>query len=227
MKCNGWAILILLVMLSSCVGDDFIFDEVEPEIRITQIVDTLGVGDTYQLEATFLNNIGQPEQVEVDWASSNDAIAAIDQNGLVEGIQEGVVQITATTSNNSVEVSTSNNLVVGEHTVVGGESVRSGTLRSTSSYRLKGDFELSDESGELILSLSENYATDDVLPGLFVYLANNPNTINGALEIAEVVVFEGEHFYTLPNSVSIGDFAYVLYYCKPFRVKVGDGKFDE
>ena len=43
-----------------------------------------------------------------------------------------------------------------------------------------------DESDELILSFAENYKTDDVLPGLYVYLTNNPNTINGALEIGDL-----------------------------------------
>ena len=67
---------------------------------------------------------------------------------------------------------------------------------------------------------------DDGLPGLYVYLSNNPNSVSGALEIGPVEVFEGAHDYTI-SGLDITTYAYVLYFCKPFNVKVGHGDIEE
>ena len=101
----------------------------------------------------------------------------------------------------------------------------SGTIVSTSSYKLEGDFSLSETNGTLTLSFVDNYEASSALPGLYVYLTNNPNSINDALEIGKVEVFKGAHSYEIDNT-SITAFDYVLYFCKPFRVKVGDGKIN-
>jgi len=103
---------------------------------------------------------------------------------------------------------------------------RTGSLRTTSSYTLQGNFTLSESENGVILSIDESYVTDDVLPGLYIYLTNNPNSVADALVIQEVTVFEGAHSYEVED-VGLNDYSHVLYFCKPFNVKVGDGKFDE
>jgi len=45
-----------------------------------------------------------------------------------------------------------------------------------------------------------------------------------AYEIGPVTVFQGAHFYDLPSTISIFDYSYILYWCKPFEVKVGEGQ---
>jgi hypothetical protein len=99
-------------------------------------------------------------------------------------------------------------------------------LQTTSSYELKGDFVLKEEGGVLKLSFASNYQASTALPGLFIYLTNNPSTSSGAFEIGAVTEFEGAHSYDLPNSIDLMDYEYVLYFCKPFNAKVGDGQFN-
>jgi len=72
------------------------------------------------------------------------------------------------------------------------------------------------------LDIAGNYEASTALPGLYVYLSNNPNSTSGSYEIGEVTVFNGAHSYTLPSSVDISDYKYILYWFKPFNVKVGD-----
>jgi len=62
---------------------------------------------------------------------------------------------------------------------------------------------------------------------LYVYLTNNPSTTAGALEIGKVTVFEGTHIYTIEGDIPLNQYNYLLYFCKPFNVKVGDGEIGE
>jgi hypothetical protein len=45
-----------------------------------------------------------------------------------------------------------------------------------------------------------------------------------AFEIGAVSVFSGAHSYQLPTSIGLMDYQYLLYWCKPFNVKVGEAK---
>ena len=56
-------------------------------------------------------------------------------------------------------------------------------------------------------------------------MTNNPNTASGAKEIQKVTVFNGAHKYIITNT-KINDFNHLLYWCKPFGVKVGDGEIN-
>jgi hypothetical protein len=99
-----------------------------------------------------------------------------------------------------------------------------GTITSTSSYLLKGSYTLEPlDAGGVKLSLGEDYEADTSLPGLYIYLGNNPNSTADAFEIGPVTTFDGAHFYDLPT-IGIYDYNYVLYWCKPFGVKVGEGQ---
>lgn len=220
------SIFLLGIVLQACIGDDIVDDYVDPEIRITNGLQSLKLGDSHQFEATFFNNIGQEEALNISWSSSDQTIISIDETGFATGEMEGTAQITAVGIYQGTMIEHSIDVDVSDETIVLNPGDRIGTLRSTSSYLLKGTFILKEENSEIILELLDDYETTDVLPGLYIYLTNNPNTVNGAYEIGMVTVFEGSHSYNMGSQFGINSYKYVLYYCKPFSVKVGDGEFE-
>ena len=84
--------------------------------------------------------------------------------------------------------------------------------------------EIVNENGQLILKLGANFKATTALPGLVIYLTNNPSTNSGALEIGPITQFVGAQEFVLTDVTDITEFDFVLFYCKPFRVKVGDGE---
>lgn len=224
---NIFYLFLLTISISSCIGDDILDDKVDPELRITNIIDSLQVGTEFQFDATYFNNVGLSQQTNIIWTSSDPSIISISPSGLAEANDEGSVLITATASENE-------EVVVEEFTLVASEGAsdtapkteRSGTIVASSFYVLEGDFTLSQTSDGVRLDIDDNYRASQALPGLYVYLSNNPNSIAGALEIGEVEVFEGRHNYEL-DGVGLNDFKYIVYFCKPFNVKVGDGEIED
>ena len=126
-----------------------------------------------------------------------------------------------TTSSTTTSSTTASETTMGNGVIVIPQ-VYQGEIRSTSSYLLQGGFRYEHNGEHLVLQLDSNYKADTALPGLYVYLTNNPTTPQGGYEIGSVSVFEGAHQYNLPASIGIMDYKYILYWCKPFSVKVGD-----
>jgi len=216
-----WIAVILLA--TGCIGDDIVQDAVEPELRIINPLDSLAVGDSHQFTVQYFNGIGQPEEATVSWTSSDPTTVGVSADGLATGLQLGnaVLQVEAIAQEGTISASIA--LAVGDNTVTSG-SFRRGIIRSTSSYLLEGDFELhAVEGGAVELRIAENYRASTSLPGLYVYLTNNPSTSVGALEIGRVLDFSGEHTYVIEGT-GLNDYSHVLYFCKPFNVKVGDGE---
>ena len=218
-------LLSVASLLSGCIKDDFIDDEVEAIVRITSNIDTLAMDSSFQFEVVYLNNVGIEEMVDIAWSSSNEQKLVIKDNGLATATALGDVTVFASYSSNTGILKDSIDLTVGENTSVGGPSLRSGVITTTSSYELRGDFEMSQEGEDVIIEVKDNYRASTSLPGLYLYLTNNPRTTAGALEVGPVKVFSGEHTYNVKN-IDISDFDYLLYFCKPFNVKVGDGKIN-
>lgn len=216
-----------LCLLTSCIGDDIVDDYVQPEIRIQNPVSSIEEGTSYQFNYRFVNNVGQEEQVSPSWQSADPAILSIDASGLAMALAEGTTSITLSYQDEFGETaSVTEPVEVGASTVVVEPTFRMGTIATTSSYELTGDFELSElPNGSLSLSFAANYVADDGLPGLYVYLSNNPNSRSGALEIGPVEVFRGAHEYVITGA-QLDQYAYVLYFCKPFNVKVGHGDIE-
>ncbi|MEM9258025.1 MAG: DM13 domain-containing protein [Bacteroidota bacterium] len=220
-------LLSLLFLFTACIGDDIVEDYVSPVIRFENPVSSIEAGTSYQFEAQFINNVGQMEDVRPTWTSANPDLLAIDANGLATAITEGNTVVTAAYEDEFGEMaSTSLDVEIGASTVVVEEMSRSGSVATTTFYDLEGDFVLSENAmGGLTLAFSENYNADTGLPGLYVYLSNNPNSSAQAFEIGRVSIFQGAHQYEIEN-VALNDYQYVLYYCKPFNVKVGHGDIE-
>lgn len=218
--------MIFILGLNSCIGDDIIEDKIDPVVRILNPVDTIEINTSYQFEATYFNNVGQEEMNTLTWTSSDESIISItsDGNATAHELGNALIMIETTSADGEV-VTDEYAVVVGNSTVVV-SMIRTGTVQTTTFYDLEGDFSMEEIDGKLILSFADNYKASANLPGLYVYLSNNPNTLAGAFEIGAVTVFDGAHSYELDSSVGLTDFEYVLYFCKPFNVKVGDGQFD-
>lgn len=222
MKTDLLVLSFVLLVLGGCIQDDFIFDEVDPTLRITNKVDSLAAGSNFQFEKLYLNNVGLEEEVNVQWSSSDIKVASIDETGLATALTGGVVTFNVTATEGASMISDEVLVTVGDRTVEQSTSL-SGEIMTTSSYLLEGDFIMKPIDGDVSIELAENYRASTALPGLFIYLSNNRTSIAGALEIGAVEVFSGAHNY-LVEDVGINDFSYILYYCKPFNIKVGEGK---
>ncbi len=213
---------LLLLSLVGCIQDDFVADTIDPVLRITSSVDSISINSSFQFEAAYFNNVGVQTAVDVSWSSSDETIISIDNLGLAQAKALGQTLITASYDNGQTTISDVMVANVGQ-TTVSAPAERTGMISTTSSYALSGDFTLKEVGNNLVLEFESNYQASSALPGLYVYLTNNRNTIANAYEIGAVNIFNGKHSYTIPN-VGVNDYSYVLYFCKPFTVKVGDGK---
>ncbi len=223
MKNLSLLVLMSIVGFTACIEDDFVDDFVEAELRITTLVDTIAEGDTFQLEANFLNNVGESEEVIIEWSSSDENIVSVDATGLVTANNAGSAIVTASYELDSVEYEDSIDVEVGATTVVSLQSLE-GSIATTTFYDLEGDFVFTETAdGGVTIEFGDDYKASAGLPGLFLYLSNNRNSIAAAREITEVTVFSGAHSYEIPD-VGFSDYRYLLYFCKPFNVKVGDGE---
>ena len=229
-KITAQLLFLFSFIIVGCVGDDFIDDRVDERLSIDNPIDEIQVNDTYQLNVTFFNNIGQPESTNISWSSSNTAVATISSTGLLTAISEGTtsLRITADLENGS-SISEEKEITVTADPVDNSDPVtKSGTIITTSSYTLTGDFTISEitDSQSLDLEIMSNYQASSSLPGLYLYLSNNPNSISGAFEVGAVQVFSGAHSYEIPDT-GVNEYKYLLYWCKPFSVKVGHGEIND
>ena len=213
--------ILITLGLSSCIKDDFLDDFVEPVLRVNNKLDTIGLNQTYQFDKSYFNNVGIEESLSGVWSSSDESVISITEQGLATGVSTGssIISVSINTAENTL--SESFLVHVGSATTETSQSA-SGQIITTSSYILTGDFTIIEESEGIKIEFSDNYRASSSLPGLFVYLSNNPNSTSGAKEIGAVEVFSGAHSYTI-DDVSINDFSHLLYFCKPFNIKVGDG----
>ena len=215
------SLAIVALTFTSCVGDDFLEDFVNQSLRITSSVDTLEINTEFQFSKMYLNNIGQEEIVDVNWSSSDTDIIEIDQNGLATAKEKGTATISVEFDSGEAILKDSTQVVIGETTVVTENRIE-GRVETTTFYDLEGNFVYREEGNKIFLEFGADYIASSRLPGLYIYLSNNPNSISGAFEIGRVTTFQGEHFYEI-EGIGFKDYQHIVYFCKPFNVKVGDG----
>ena len=223
------ALLIAVCILSlfSCVETDYVNDRVDPKIFISNPLLALekdGLGHPFEIN--YFNYVGKEiENPDVSWTSSDPSILEITEDGLARGIKFGTATVTATltTSEEALTIINNDTVTVSVSTVKEAKGFI-GTIESTSNYLLKGSYSLVElDDGRVKLSLGEDYEASTSLPGLYIYLGNNPKSIADAYEIGAVTTFDGAHFYDLPT-IGVYDYNYILYWCKPYGVKVGEGQ---
>ena len=221
-------ILILVIgTLQSCIENDIIDDKIEEKLSINNTIEKLTKNTTHQYSTKYTNNIGEITTPSITWSSSNPTIISVSNTGLITGLTEGesIISAKVTTSEGKI-VSAENTVTITTEIIDNGSlKEKSGTIRTTSSYVLKGNFTIKEiaNTNDLELSIDASYEASSSLPGLYLYLTNNPNTVSGAKEISKVNVYNGDHIYIIRDT-NINDFNHLLYWCKPFSVKVGDGE---
>ena len=212
-------LLPLILFVSACIGDDFIDDKVDPVIRITNAIDTMELNSSYQFEYMYLNDVGMQVEISPVWSSSDTELLEISSDGLATAKELGEVSVTIS-NQNTTEIYP---IVISESATTEVEKEKQGSIRTTSSYKLEGDFIFTETESGVGISFKDNYTASSALPGLYLYLSNNKNSIANAHVVDRVTVFNGAHSYSVPD-IQFNDFTYLLYYCKPFNVKVGDGE---
>ena len=220
--------LLFIFLLQGCVEEDVLQDRIDERLLIDNPISALATSSTHQLRVRFFDNVGAEGQLAVEYSSSDTGIARINPSGLIEALSEGQTTIRVSgISPEGVELSDSFVLEINEEGQTPEVQEGFGTIRTTSSYILEGEFVVRElpATGSLRIEIAEGYRADTNLPGLYVYLSNNPSSIGNALEIGPVEIFSGAHQYTIPNT-ELNDYAYLLYWCKPFEVKVGDGQIE-
>ena len=174
----------------------------------------LEAGSTLQLASRALNVTGsEVTSVEVTWASDNEQVATVDQNGLVTGVSDGMVRI-------SVSSGTAQGFL--DLTIGSSEALtRSGEIQGLNGYRASGSVALTTNTdGSLQLEFSDNFSIQNG-PGLYVYLSNSSNGVAGGIELGDLRSTSGADTYEIPAGVAINDFDFVILYCKPFGVGFG------
>ena len=217
-------------LLLSCIQDDIIDDQVAEEFIITNPINEITLNKTYQYTTKYTDNVGKSIDSQVNWQSSDVNLATINTTGLITGIAEGDVIITASvTSSEGKTITTENRVTVTSKEVDNTLSTeKKGVIQTTSSYVLRGNFTLKEipDTNDLELSIADDYSATTSLPGLYLYFTNNTSTINNAKEIGKVTVFNGSHKYIIKDT-ELSDFTHLLYWCKPFGVKVGEGEIEQ
>ena len=228
---NRWVLLFAAMALAvySCIGTDVIDDFVEPRIAISNKIEVMLVNDQYQFQAMYFDNTGANQPATFSWTSSDQEVLQINENGAAMALSVGTTTITSSANQvmESFQVEVFDPAEVDEDSirmVQTMEGDRVAELRTVSSYQLKGTAILRAENG-LKLILTDDFETTDALPGLYLYLTNNTASVANAFEVGEVTQAKGSQQYELPREVSLNDYSHVLFYCKPFRVAVGEGEF--
>ncbi|WP_299675416.1 Ig-like domain-containing protein [uncultured Tenacibaculum sp.] len=220
-------LLLSIFLLQSCVQDDIINDRVDASFSITNPITEITLNDTFQLTTKYTDNVGKTVTTNITWSSSNEMIATVSNSGLVTAVAQGQATIMASIVSEEGETITDEIVVTVTMDQVDNNTTqeKTGTIRTTSSYVLEGTFTLREipNTNNLELVINDNYRASSSLPGLYIYLTNNPNTVNNAKEIQAVRVFNGAHTYIIEDT-GINDFSHILYWCKPFSVKVGEAE---
>jgi len=199
--------LVAIFAFTSCIKDDFVLDTIDPELRITTQVTDIEINTTFQFETKYFNNVGQEEIVDAIWTSADPSIIEITDTGLANALSAGTTQLSVQYTNGDIDLTETIDVTVGEE------------------YELAGSFTIEATDNGILIDFANDYEASTALPGLYVYLSNNANSIANAHEIAAVETFSGAHSYEIAN-VGLDDFQYLVYFCKPFNVKVGDGEIE-
>jgi len=159
-------------------------------IRLNQTKLSLDGGSTYQLKATV-----QPDNAinkEVVWKSSDEAVASVDETGLVTALTAGTAEITVTLVDGGVSNTcavTVKNTQYTPETVDGMESSHNYTLNCTDSWK----YSIPD-SEKLSVTFDEKTEMEDGFDYLYIYNAAGKEVgkYTGTALAGQTIIIDGE-----------------------------------
>ncbi|MFT6965485.1 MAG: hypothetical protein ACJAT1_000691 [Marivirga sp.] len=228
---NKYVLIItysLYAFITGCIGVDIV-DKLEssaPQIMISTSIDTLKIGDEYQINATVIDEQGRPLiNPSFAWNAITPNTVSINTNGSVIGLSRGEAVITVQFK----QLLDSLSFHVGETTSI--QSSRKIDFSGKNGYDVDGTGEISARDSEIILEFNADFSADNG-PGLVVYLSNNPSSVQGGVELTPLMANSGAQSYNISqilnqngNNMAVGlsSYDYVIIYCKPFGVTFGVG----
>ena len=214
--------LVAMLVLSSCIGTDIVEElQVPEEVTISEAVDSLRIGDSFQFAASHFDDFGQKTEQTISWSSTDETIISINNSGLATALTEGNIYIRAWVGEtvDSVKVNSGMTTSIMSDT-------RSGMLQGRASYTVVGDFNLRDTGDNLELTFESNFRASNG-PGLFVYLSNAGTNVTGGVELGRLMSNSGSQTYVVSkNDAQLNTYSHVVIYCKPFGVSFGFGAFN-
>lgn len=188
------------------------------QISISSAAGTqIGVGQQSSLTILITDLQGNTiEGLDVLWESSHPEVLAIDQEGNMSGLNNGVSKVKAFV----------NGLMSNELTIIVGTTSRTGTFQGANGYNASGTTNLFfNAQGQLMLSLSSNFSTDFAL-GTFIYLSNSTSgSATGASGVElQGITAGGAHTFNvaaIDPEIGINDYQYVIVLCKPASITFG------
>lgn len=176
-------------------------------------------GETLQLSGSTLNAAGDEIQGNtINWSSSNEEVATVDETGLVTGIADGAVRISA----NAAGVTGFVDLYIGDASSLS----KVGQFEGLGGYRTSGDVTLMvNDDGSVSMILGDNFSAQDG-PGLYFYLSNSRSSVSGGVELGPVRTLSGADTYEVPDGVGLFTYNHVVLYCKPFGVGFGTAQLE-
>ncbi|WP_445749646.1 hypothetical protein [Polaribacter sp.] len=225
MKNLKFAMLFGVLAFSSCIEQDIIDDAVPEEVRITNDVSALKIGETLVLEASYFNNVGEIENRTLSWQSSDETVLSINASTATATAKtEGTATIMVTV-NGILGTLTDHKIITVTQNDAMMSNAKKGTFMTTSSYKAAGDFEITSTTNGIKIELASNYVADTSLPGFALFLTNNPNSLANALQIDAYDDADGAHYtgaftYNVSN-VGLNDYKYLVQWCRPFSILTG------
>ena len=209
-------------LLTACVDTDVVDELLVPErVSINTRLQSIAVGESYQLMAEFFNRFGEMEASMISWSSSNPEVISVDDTGLAEAIMPGSVRIRASYNGaaDSIDVAAASETQVGNNQ-------RMGRFMGVNDYSVNGQFVLEEVDDKLRLTFLQNFSSSNG-PGLFVFLSNNERSVIGGFEMGRLKSNSGMQVYeTSIDNVRLFSYNHVLVYCKPFGAVFGAGRLE-
>lgn len=191
-------------------------DNAVARVTITSSKTSLSLNEQLTLTVGATNIGGQVVTGTItQWFSENESIVRVDATGKITALANGVAAIHAKidgVKSNSINFTVGSNALVGSFIAAGG-------------YKAVGNATLTNNNGQIILQLSNNFETSFAL-GTFIYLANSTNgaTVRSSgLELGEIRS-NGAHTFNVSQvrqGVTLSDYKFVIILCKPASLTFG------
>ncbi len=164
---------------------------------------------TATLTATAVNQAGTTiPGLTYSWTSGSNTIASTANGGVITGLTYGSTSITATANN-----------IMSAPSMV--QVIRKGQFSGQGSA---GFAKLKLVNNVLQLETTTDFSISTGAPDLRMYLTNTPNTITGAVQVADLArpaQYSGMHTFNIAAPTTINDYRYVIVWCAQFGGNYG------